>query len=214
LALLGVMGLRGLPGRLGRWGVGAAAVAGLLSLSAYSTMSDEVHRAIPTWSDRPFRRIVNMREVELVPYRQFAGRSVVNAATEVIQTLDRVQPADGEQRMLALFCADQFWAWTFKYYVEMARPDIHVVSIIHMNLLEHYAAELEAAEFSWLVHLGDHGIMVWDPPEGALLPQDLERPSFEGMDHFGRFMRELKRLRFVPIRTHRAPLYGLVDSPR
>ena len=109
--------------------------------------------------------------------------------------------------MLALFCTDQFWAWTFKYYVEMARSDIHVVSIIHMNLLEHYAAELEAQQFSWVVHLGDHGLMAWDPEPSTGLPADLKHPQMEGMDHFGRFIQGLRQHTLVPIATHQAPIY-------
>jgi hypothetical protein len=209
LALLTVMGLRGLPGRIGHWAVRAAGVAGVLSVLFYSLASDDIRRGVPTWVDRPHRSMVNMREVELVPFKMFAGQSVVNGAEEVIRTLDRVHPADGNQHLMALFCEDQFWAWTFKYYVEMARPDVHVVSLIHINLLEHYAAELDAKEFSYLVHVGDHGVESWTPEAGTGLPQGMKRPQQEGMDHFGRFMRGLDARTLNATRMHRGALYAL-----
>ncbi len=94
----------------------------------------------------------------------------------------------------------------------MARPDNHVVSIIHMNLLEHYEAELEADQFSWLVHLGDHGLMEWTPEASTGLPANLKRPQIQGMDHFGRFIRGLRQRTLVPVPTHRAPIYQVREG--
>ena len=123
----------------------------------------------------------------------YAGKSIISGAEEVVRTLDRIQPVDGEQRQLALFCEDQFWAWAFKYVVEMRRPDVHVVSLIHINLLEHYAAELDAQDFDYLVHLGDHGVESWTPEPSTGLPAQLKAPTNEGARHFARFMRGLQR---------------------
>jgi len=209
LALLAVVGLRGLPGKLGRGAVAAAGIAGMVSVLFYSLAPDNTRRAVPQWVDRPFRSAVIMREVELVPLKMYAGRSIISGAEEVVRTLDRVQPQDGNQRLLALFCEDQFWAWAFKYIVEMRRPDVHVVSLIHMNLLEHYAAELDADEFSYLVHLGDHGVEPWVTESGTGLPAGMRAPTNEGAFHFQRFNRELQRRRMMPTPMARGALYTL-----
>jgi hypothetical protein len=93
--------------------------------------------------------------------------------------------------------------------VEMARPDVHVTSVIHINLLEHYAAELHADDFDMLVHLGEHGLERWEPTASGL-PSTLRAPKPEGnIDHFGRFVRELGKVQLQPERTHRAAVYRL-----
>jgi hypothetical protein len=209
LALIAVLGLRGLPGRLGPLAVRAAGVAGVISVLFYSLASDPMRRAVPQWADRPYRNLVIMREVELVPLKMYAGRSIIMGAEEVVRTLERTQPADGTQRSLALFCEDQFWAWAFKYVIEMRRPDIHVVSLIHINLLEHYAAELDAKEFDYLVHLDDDGVSDWRPLSQTGLPAGLRAPTNEGAMHFARFMRGLGRRTLAETRMSRGALYGL-----
>ena len=209
LALIAVIGLRGLPGKLGRVAVATAGIAGVVSVLFYSLASDPVRRAVPQWIDRPYRSAVIMREVELVPLKMYAGRSIISGAEEVVRTLDRVQPPDGKQRLMALFCEDQFWAWAFKYIVEMRRPDVHVVSLIHMNLLEHYAAELDADEFAYLVYLDDHGVEAWLPDEATGLPAGMRAPTNEGAFHFQRFIRDLRRRQTVPTPMARGALYSL-----
>jgi hypothetical protein len=209
LALIATLGLRGLPGRWGQKAVMAAGLAGLLSTVFYSTAPDDVRRSVPQWADRPFRNLVIMREVELVPLKMYAGQSIIAGAEEVVRTLDRIQPSDGQQRQLALFCEDQFWAWAFKYVVEMRRPDVHVVSLIHINLLEHYAAELDSADFDFLVHLDDHGVQTWEPDKGTGLPPTLKAPKNEGSRHFSRFIRGLGRRDLSPTRLHRGAVYTL-----
>jgi hypothetical protein len=155
------------------------------------------------------KRLVVMREVELTPYQEFPGRIIVDASRETVDALDRAIPLDGKDHNLALFCQDQFWAWTFKYMVEMKRPDVHVTSVIHINLLEHYADELHADDFDMLVHLGEHGIETWNPSESGL-PPTLKAPRPEGnIDHFGRFIRELGKVQLTPERTHRAAVYRM-----
>jgi hypothetical protein len=213
LAMLTAMGLRGLPGtRLPRWVMGLAAATGLFILVGYGAISDDVRRTIPQWVERPYRRLVTMREVELVPFRAFPGRAVVDAAREVDEALDRTLPPGEEQYMLALFCQDQFWAWTLKYMIEMRRPDVHVVSLIHMNLLEHYAGMLHGTEFDVLVHMGEHGLERWDPAPTSGLPARLNRPPPEGnVDHFGRILRGLSGRSLRAVRTHRAAIYLLGD---
>ncbi len=213
LALLAAMGLRGLPGgpRVQRVAMGLAAATGLSMLLGYSLASDATRRMVPQWAERPYKRVVVMREVELTPYQEFPGRIIVNAARETGDALGRVLPPDGKDHNLALFCQDQFWAWTFKYMVEMSRPDVHVTSVIHINLLEHYAAELHAEDFDMLVHLGEHGIEAWTPTSSGL-PAKLRAPRPEGnIDHFGRFIRELARVPLVAERTHQAAVYRMGD---
>lgn len=209
LALITVLGLRGLPGRLGPRAVMAAGLAGVISVTFYSVAPDHVRRAVPQWADRPYRNLIIMREVELVPLKMYAGRSIISGAEEVVRTLDRVYPEDGKQRQLALFCEDQFWAWAFKYIVEMRRPDVHVVSLIHINLLEHYAAELDAAEFDFLVRLGDDGVEHWKPQPGTGLPAGLAAPKNEGARHFARFMRGLGLRELDRTPMSRGSLYTL-----
>lgn len=209
LAIIATIGLRGLPGRLGRGAVAAAGLAGVLSVLFYSVAPDTMRRAVPQWADRPYRNLVIMREVELVPLKMYAGKSIISGAEEVVRTLDRIQPVDGEQRQLALFCEDQFWAWAFKYVVEMRRPDVHVVSLIHINLLEHYAAELDAQDFDYLVHLGDHGVESWTPEPGTGLPAKLKAPTNEGARHFARFMQGLQRRSLLTTRLHKGAVYTL-----
>jgi len=209
LALIAVLGLRGLPGRWGGRAVTCAGLAGLISVVFYSMAPDTVRRAVPQWADRPYRNLVIMREVELVPLKMYAGQSIIAGAEEVVRTLDRIQPVDGEQRQLALFCEDQFWAWAFKYVVEMQRPDVHVVSLIHINLLEHYAAELDASDFDFLVHLDDHGVEQWNPEVTTGLPPTLKAPTNEGARHFARFMRGLGRRDLIQTRLHRGAVYTL-----
>ena len=209
LALIATLGLRGLPGRWGGRAVITAGVAGLVSVLFYSLAPDGVRRSVPQWADRPYRNLVIMREVELVPLKMYAGQSIIAGAEEVVRTLDRIQPVDGEQRQLALFCEDQFWAWAFKYVVEMRRPDVHVVSLIHITLLEHYAAELEAGEFQFLVHLDDHGVQSWAPDASTGLPASLKAPTNEGARHFARFMRGLGRRDLTQTRLHRGAVYTL-----
>lgn len=211
LALLVPLGLRGLPGprRVSQVAMGLAAATGLGMLLHYSLSPDPVRRAVPSWAERPYQRLVMMREVELTPLAEFSGRIIVDAARETADALDRSLPVDGKDHNLALFCEDQFWAWTFKYMVEMRRPDVHVTSVIHINLLEHYAAELHAEDFEMLVHLGEHGVETWNPTESGL-PAGLKAPRPEGnIDHFGRFVRELKQVTLVPERTHRAAVYRM-----
>ena len=211
LALLAAMGLRGLPGgqRVQRVAMGLAAAIGLGMLLHYSVSPDSVRRAVPRWVERPYQRLVVMREIELTPLAAFPGRIIVDSARETVDALDRTIPEDGKDHNLALFCTDQFWAWTFKYMVEMARPDVHVTSVIHINLLEHYAAELHAADFDMLVHLGEHGLERWEPTASGL-PSTLRAPKPEGnIDHFGRFVRELGKVQLQPERTHRAAVYRL-----
>ena len=210
MALLTAMGLRGLPGaRLRGAALGLAAATGLTVLIGYSTISDDTRRAIPQWVERPFRRLVTMREVELAPFQAYPGRAVVGAAAEIDDALARVAPKGDEEYMLALFCQDQFWAWTLKYFIEMQRPDVHVVSLIHMNLLEHYAGMLNGSEFDLLVHLGEHGLEVWKPDNQGL-PSGLNRPPPQGnVDHFGRILRGINRQQPKPERTHRAAIYRL-----
>ncbi len=213
LALLTAMGLRGLPGmRLPRWGMGLAAATGLFVVLGYATISDNGRRTIPQWVERPYRRLVTMREVELAPFRAFPGRAVISAAREVDDALARRMPPRDEEYMLALFCQDQFWAWTLKYFIEMRRPDVHVVSLIHMNLLEHYAGKLHGDEFDVLVHMGEHGLEAWQPEAKTGLPKGLNRPPPEGnMDHFGRILRNLNGRPLTAERTHRAAIYALGD---
>jgi len=214
LALLTAMGLRGLPGtRLPRLGMGLAAAVGLFTLVGYAAISDDGRRAIPQWVERPYRRLVTMREVELVPFGAFPGRAVVNAAGEVDDALGRMLPPGEEEYMLALFCQDQFWAWTLKYMIEMKRPRVHVVSLIHMNLLEHYAGELHGREFDVLVHMGEHGLEMWNPTPETGLPPGLQRPQPDGnIDHFSRILSGIKRKPRTPERTHRAAIYWLGGS--
>ena len=126
-----------------------------------------------------------------------------------MRTLDRVHPVDGQQRQMALFCEDQFWAWAFKYVVEMQRPDVHVVSLIHINLLEHYAAELDAEDFDLLVHLDDHGVERWAPEPGTGLPPTMKAPTNEGAFHFARFMRGLGRREMAATPMAKGALYRL-----
>ena len=209
LAILAAIGLRGLPQRLRGWALVGAGVAGVVSVVFYSVAPDPVRRAVPQWADRPYRNLVIMREVELVPLKMYAGKSIISGAEEVVRTLDRIQPKDGEQRQLALFCEDQFWAWAFKYVVEMRRPDIHVVSLIHINLLEHYAAELDAKDFNFLVHLDDDGVVRWTPEVSTGLPATLKAPTNEGARHFARFMRGLERRSMVTTPLHRGAVYTL-----
>ena len=209
LAILATIGLRGLPQRLRGWALAGAGVAGVVSVVFYSVAPDPVRRAVPQWADRPYRSLVIMREVELVPLKMYAGKSIISGAEEVVRTLDRIQPKDGEQRQLALFCEDQFWAWAFKYVVEMRRPDIHVVSLIHINLLEHYAAELDAKDFNFLVHLDDDGVVRWTPEASTGLPATLKAPTNEGARHFARFMRGLERRSMVTTPLHRGAVYTL-----
>ena len=196
-------------GRLGRGAVAAAGLAGVLSVLFYSVAPDNMRRAVPQWADRPYRNLIIMREVELVPLKMYAGKSIISGAEEVVRTLDRIQPVDGQQRQLALFCEDQFWAWAFKYVVEMRRPDVHVVSLIHINLLEHYAAELDAQDFDYLVHLGDHGVESWTPEPGTGLPPQLKAPTNEGARHFARFMKGLQRRSLLTTRLHKGAVYTL-----
>ena len=209
LALMCVLGLRGLPGRLGPIAVRAAGVAGLISVLFYGLATDNMRRQLPQWAGRPFRNMVIMREVELVPFKMYAGRSIIMDAQEVVRILDRTQPVDGVQRSMALFCEDQFWAWAFKYIIEMRRPDVHVVSLIHINLLEHYAAELDAADFDYLVHLDDDGVSRWVPQASSGLPASLAAPTNEGARHFGRFMRGLARRDLSAIPMSRGEMYAL-----
>ena len=91
----------------------------------------------------------------------------------------------------------------------MRRPDVHVVSLIHMNLLEHYAAELDADEFSYLVHLGDHGVEPWQVESNTGLPQGMRAPTNEGAFHFQRFNRDLQRRSMMPTPMARGALYTL-----
>jgi hypothetical protein len=213
LALMVAMGLRGLPGgrRVQRLCMGLAAAMGLTMLLHYSLSSDAFRRTLPQWVDRPFKRLVVMREVELTPYQEYPGRIIVGAAKETVDALDRVIPVDGKDHNLALFCQDQFWAWTFKYMIEMRRFDVQVTSVIHINLLEHYAGELYAKDFDMLVHLGEHGIETWQPSASGL-PSTLRAPLPEGnIDHFGRFLRELGELELTAERTHQAPVYRMGD---
>jgi len=209
LAVIATLGLRGLPGgrNVQRVAMGLAAATGLTVLLGYSLASDQTRRLVPQWVERPYKRLVIMREVELTPFGEFPGRITVEAARETVDALDRLMPVEGKDYKLALFCQDQFWAWTYKYMVEMARPDVHVVSLIHINLIEHYAAELRAKEFEILVHLGEHGLERWQPSASGL-PGTLQAPPPEGnIDHFGRFMRELGREKLIPERTSRAAIY-------
>jgi len=209
LALIAVLGLRGLPGKLGRPAVAMAGIAGMVSVLFYGLAPDTVRRSVPQWMDRPFRSVVIMREVELVPFQMYAGRSIISGAEEVVRTLDRMQPPDGNQRLMALFCEDQFWAWAFKYVIEMRRPDVHVVSLIHMNLLEHYAAELKADEFTYLVHLNDHGVERWNPQVATGLPVGMAAPTNEGSFHFARFIRDLQGRSLSPTPLSRGAFYVL-----
>lgn len=206
LALVAAVGLRGVP-FIGHRLVRLAAVAGVASVLFYSTAPDNMRRSLPQWADRPYRNLIIMREVELAPLQMYAGRAIISGAEEVVRTLDRVQPVDGKQRQLALFCEDQFWAWAFKYVVEMRRPDVHVVSLIHINLLEHYAAELDASEFDLLVHLGDHGVERWAPQTQSGLPQGMKAPTNEGAFHFARFMRGLGKRDLTAIPMSRGAVY-------
>ena len=208
LALIAAVGLRGIP-YIGRSLLGVATVAGLISVVFYSAAPDHVRRAIPQWADRPYRNMVIMREVELAPLKMYAGRAIISGAQEVVRTLDRVHPVDGQQRQMALFCEDQFWAWAFKYVVEMQRPDVHVVSLIHINLLEHYAAELDAEDFDLLVHLDDHGVERWAPEPGTGLPPTMKAPTNEGAFHFARFMRGLGRREMAATPMAKGALYRL-----
>ena len=134
---------------------------------------------------------------------QFACRPTRSSA--------RARPAAvaGQQRQLALICEDQFWAWAFKYVIEMRRPDVHVVRLIHINLLEHYAAELDASEFDLLVHLGDHGVEPWAPEDKTGLPVGMKAPTNEGAFHFARFMRGLGRRQLSATPMARGALYEL-----
>jgi hypothetical protein len=209
LALVGVLGLRGLPGKLGMRAVAVAGVAGIISALFYGLAPDHIRRSIPQWADRPYRGLVVMREVELAPFKMYAGRAIISGAEEVVRTLDRTQAVDGEQRQLALFCEDQFWAWAFKYVVEMRRPDVHVVSLIHINLLEHYAAELDASEFDYLVMLGDHGVESWQPEVSTGLPTGMKAPTNEGAFHFRRFMQGLSKREYQRIPMARGGVYTL-----
>lgn len=209
LALIAVLGLRGLPGRLGPIAVRAAGVAGIISVLFYSLASDPVRRAVPQWADRPYRNMVIMREVELVPFRMYAGRSIIMGAQEVVATLDRISAPDGNQKSLALFCEDQFWAWAFKYIIEMRRPDIHVVSLIHINLLEHYAVELNVGDFDFLVALNDDGVTAWRPQPDTGLPPGLKAPTNEGARHFARFLAGLERRTMRPSRMSRGAVYTI-----
>lgn len=208
LALIAALGLRGVP-FIGRRLLGVATVAGLVSVVFYSAAPDHLRRAMPQWLDRPYRNMVIMREVELAPLKMYAGRAIISGAQEVVRTLDRVHPVDGKQRQLALFCEDQFWAWAFKYVVEMQRPDVHVVSLIHINLLEHYAAELDAEDFDLLVHLDDHGVERWSPVPGTGLPPTMKAPTNEGAFHFARFMRGLGRREMAATPMAKGALYRL-----
>ncbi len=211
LALMAAMGLRGLPGgaRVQRVAMGLACATGLAVLLGYSVAPDSTRRMVPQWAERPYKRVVVMREVELTPYQEFPGRIIVNAARETVDALNRSLPPDGKDHNLALFCQDQFWAWTFKYMVEMARADVHVTSVIHINLLEHYASELHAQDFDMLVYLGEHGIESWSPTESGL-PAKLRAPKPEGnIDHFGRFITELSGISLQPERTHQAAVYRM-----
>jgi hypothetical protein len=95
--------------------------------------------------------------------------------------------------------------------IEMRRSDVQVTSVIHINLLEHYAGELYAKDFEMLVHLGEHGIESWQPTASGL-PSTLRAPMPEGnIDHFGRFLRELGELKLTAERTHRAAVYRMGD---
>lgn len=208
LALIAAIGLRGIP-RFGKHAMALAGLAGVVSVVFYSAAPDSMRRSVPQWLDRPYRNMVIMREVELAPLKMYAGRAIISGAQEVVRTLDRVHPANGTQRQLALFCEDQFWAWAFKYVIEMQRPDIHVVSLIHINLLEHYAAELDAAEFDFLVHLDDHGVERWSPEPGSGLPTGMRAPTNEGAFHFARFMRGLGRRDLSATPMSKGALYRL-----